>query len=78
MQLKLVEDVLQANPDMKYIAGTAVTAEASIGLLRERGLIDKIGLLAFYMTPGVLRRDRPRLYHCGAGGLMVIQGPHRD
>ena len=32
VQLKLVEDVLQANPDIKYIAGTAVTAEASIGL----------------------------------------------
>ena len=35
---RISEDVLQANPDMKYIAGTAVTAEASIGLLRERGL----------------------------------------
>jgi protein TorT len=34
VQLKLVEDVMQANPDLKYIAGTAVTAEAAVGLLR--------------------------------------------
>ncbi len=52
-QLKLVEDVLQANPDVRYLAGTAVTAEAAQGLIRERGLQGKVDLLAFYMTPGV-------------------------
>jgi protein TorT len=34
VQLKLVEDVMQTNPGLKYIAGTAVTAEAAVGLLR--------------------------------------------
>ncbi len=34
VQLKLVEDTLEAYPDISYIVGTAVTAEAAIGLLR--------------------------------------------
>jgi protein TorT len=74
VQLKLVEDVLQANPDIKYIAGTAVTAEASIGLLRERGLIDKIGLLAFYMTPGVYDGIERGFITAAPADSMVIQG----
>jgi protein TorT len=74
VQLQLVEDVLQANPDMKYIAGTAVTAEASIGLLRERGLIDKIGLLAFYMTPGVYDGIERGFITAAPADSMVIQG----
>jgi protein TorT len=74
VQLKLVEDALQANPDIKYIAGTAVTAEASIGLLRERGLIDKIGLLAFYMTPGVYDGIERGFITAAPADSMVIQG----
>lgn len=73
-QLKLVEDVLQANPDIKYIAGTAVTAEAAIGLLRERGLTDKIGLLAFYMTPGVYEGIQRGFITAAPADSMVIQG----
>ncbi len=37
-QSKLVEDVLQGNPDLAYIAGTAVTAEAAQGIVRSRNL----------------------------------------
>ena len=39
------------------------------GLLRERGLTDQIGLLAFYMTPGVYRGHRSRLHHRRAGRI---------
>jgi protein TorT len=74
VQLKLVEDVLQANPDLKYIAGTAVTAEASVGLLRERGLTDQIGLLAFYMTPGVYEGIERGFITAAPADSMVIQG----
>ena len=35
VQLKLVEDMLEAHPDINYIVGTAVTAEAATGLLRD-------------------------------------------
>lgn len=74
VQLKLVEDVMQANPDLKYIAGTAVTAEAAVGLLRERGLTDKIGLLAFYMTPGVFEGIERGFITAAPADSMVIQG----
>ncbi|MCF8482076.1 MAG: TMAO reductase system periplasmic protein TorT [Rhodospirillum sp.] len=73
-QLRLVEDVLQATPDVKYIAGTAVTAEAAQGLLRERGLTDSVGLLAFYMTPGVYDGIKRGFIEAAPADSMVVQG----
>ncbi|PTW62863.1 monosaccharide ABC transporter substrate-binding protein (CUT2 family) [Breoghania corrubedonensis] len=54
-QSKLVEDTLEAHPDLAYIVGTAVTAEAAIPILRSRGLTDKIKVASYYFTPGVDR-----------------------
>ncbi|PFG63075.1 monosaccharide ABC transporter substrate-binding protein (CUT2 family) [Thioclava sp. ES.031] len=73
-QLKLVEDVLQANPEVSYIAGTAVTAEVAQGLLRERGLTDKVGNLAFYLTPGVYSGIQRGFIEAAPADSMVIQG----
>ncbi|ETX28936.1 TMAO reductase system periplasmic protein TorT [Roseivivax isoporae] len=73
-QLKLVEDVLQANPEVDYLAGTAVTAEAAQGLLRSRGLTDQIGILAFYMTPGVYEGIERGFIEAAPADSMVIQG----
>lgn len=73
-QLKLVEDVLQANPDVRYIAGTAVTAEAAQGLIRERGLQGKVDLLAFYMTPGVYTGIQRGFILAAPADSMVVQG----
>ena len=73
-QLKLVEDVLQAEPDVRYIAGTAVTAEAAQGLIRERGLKGKVELLAFYMTPGVYEGIKRGFILAAPADSMVIQG----
>jgi len=73
-QLKLVEDVLQANPDVRYLAGTAVTAEAAQGLIRERGLQGKVDLLAFYMTPGVYTGIKRDFILAAPADSMVIQG----
>jgi protein TorT len=73
-QLKLVEDVLQANPDVRYLAGTAVTAEAAQGLIRERGLKGKVDLLAFYMTPGVYTGIQRGFILAAPADSMVIQG----
>ncbi|EKV28952.1 periplasmic binding protein/LacI transcriptional regulator [Caenispirillum salinarum AK4] len=73
-QLRLVEDVLQATPDVDYIAGTAVTAEAAQGLLRERGLTDSVGILAFYMTPGVHQGIERGFIQAAPADSMVIQG----
>ncbi len=73
-QLKLVEDVLQANPDVRYLAGTAVTAEAAQGVIRERGLQGKVDLLAFYMTPGVYTGIKRGFILAAPADSMVIQG----
>ncbi len=73
-QLKLVEDVLQADPDVRYLAGTAVTAEAAQGLIRERGLQGKVDLLAFYMTPGVYTGIQRGFILAAPADSMVVQG----
>lgn len=52
-QAKLVEDTLEAYPDLDYIVGTAVTAEAAVPILRARGLTDQIKIVSYYYTPGV-------------------------
>lgn len=54
----LVVQALDRHKDLAYIVGTAVTAEVAPGLLRERGLEDKIGVVATYINPGVYRQLR--------------------
>ena len=54
-QAKLVEDTLEAHPNLSYIVGTAVTAEAAIPILRSRGLEGRVKILSYYYTPGVDR-----------------------
>ena len=53
VQAKLVEDTLEAHPDLNYIVGTAVTAEAAVPILRSRGLTDQVKIISYYYTPGV-------------------------
>lgn len=73
-QSKLVEDVLQANPDLAYVAGTAVTAEAATGILRARGQDKKVKVLSFYMTPGVYDGIKTGRIMASPADSMVIQG----
>ncbi|MEO3428929.1 TMAO reductase system periplasmic protein TorT [Pelagibius sp. CAU 1746] len=54
-QAKLVEDALEAYPELSYIVGTAVTAEAAVPILRARGLTDQVKVVSYYYTPGVDR-----------------------
>lgn len=53
VQARLIEDVLQTHKDLDYIAGSAVTAEAGVPVLRSRNLMGDIKLIALYMTPAV-------------------------
>ncbi|WP_102315947.1 TMAO reductase system periplasmic protein TorT [Enterovibrio norvegicus] len=74
VQLKLVEDTLEAHPDLKYIVGTAVTAEAATGLLRARGLSDDINIVSYYFTPGVYQGIRRGQILAAPTDSSVIQG----
>jgi len=74
IQLKLVEDVLEANPDISYIAGTSPTAEAAVGLLRDRGLQDKIKVIAYYFTPPVYEGIKAGRILAAPTDSAVIQG----
>ena len=55
IQLILIEEVLEEYPDIDYIVGSAVTADAAVSLLRARGLTGRIHVLADYFTHGVYR-----------------------
>ncbi|MDB5999948.1 MAG: reductase system periplasmic protein TorT [Rhizobacter sp.] len=74
VQSKLVEDALQANPDLAYIAGTAVTAEVATGVLRSRELDKKVKVLSFYITPGVYEGIQRGRIMASPADSMVIQG----
>jgi periplasmic protein TorT len=74
VQSRLVQDVLQANPDLAYIAGTAVTAEASVGILRSLNLSKKVQIVPFYITPGVYQDIREGSVMASPADSMVIQG----
>jgi len=73
-QLKLVEDTLEAHPDIQYIIGTAVTAEAATGLLRARGLADQIEIMSYYFTPGVHQGIKRGQILAAPTDSTVIQG----
>jgi protein TorT len=74
VQLKLVEDVLEANPDINYIVGTSPTTEAAVQLLRARGLTDQIKVVCYYFTPGVYENIKKGLVVAAPTDSAVIQG----
>lgn len=51
VQLKLVEDVLSANPEIDAIVGTAITMEVAATVLAEQGKSDEVRLYGTYVTP---------------------------
>ncbi|MGE0649022.1 MAG: TMAO reductase system periplasmic protein TorT [Gammaproteobacteria bacterium] len=52
VQIPLIEDGLQAYPDINYIGGIAPAIEGAVQILREKNRED-IKLLSFYITPPV-------------------------
>ncbi|MGF1607752.1 MAG: TMAO reductase system periplasmic protein TorT [Kiloniellales bacterium] len=74
VQSKLVEDTLEAHPDIEYIIGTAVTAEAAVSILRARGLSDQVKIMSYYFTPGVYQGIRRGQILAAPTDSAVIQG----
>ena len=74
VQLKLVEDTLEAYPDIQYVVGTSPTTEAAVQLLRDRDLQDQIKVLAYYFTPGVYQNIKRGRVLAAPTDSAVVQG----
>jgi periplasmic protein TorT len=55
VQRNLVQSALDQHPQIKYLIGNAMMAEAAVSVLRERTLEDRIAIASTYLTPGVYR-----------------------
>jgi len=74
IQLILIEEALEERPDVDYIVGSAVTAEAAVSILRARGLSDRIKVIADYFTHGVYRGIKRGRIMAAPSDFPVIQG----
>ena len=74
VQAKLIKASLDRyGGELDCIVGTAVTAEAAVKILRERGLADKIKIFSYYYSPGVHRGIRRGEITAAPSDLTVIQ-----
>lgn len=55
IQLLLIEELLEAKPDVDYIVGSAPTADAAVSILRAQGRANHVQILADYFTHGTYR-----------------------
>lgn len=74
IQLILIEEALEERPDIDYIVGSAVTAEAAVSVLRARGLTRRIQILADYFTHALYRGLKRRRILAAPTDFPVVQG----
>ncbi len=74
IQLILIEEALEERPDVDYIVGSAVTAEAAVSVLRARGLTKRIQILADYFTHALYRGLKRRKILAAPTDFPVVQG----
>jgi periplasmic protein TorT len=74
IQLALIEDVLQSNPDIDFIVGNAQAAVSGVQAVREAGLEDSIKILAFHQNPPVYDGIAAGDLTAAANDSTVIQG----
>lgn len=74
IQSRLVDEALEANPELNYLVGSAVTADAAVNILRERGRQQKTAVLANYFTHGTYRAIRRNRVLMAPTDSPVLQG----
>lgn len=74
IQLILIEEALEERPDVDYIVGSAVTAEAAVSVLRIRGLSGRIKILSDYFTHALYRGLKRRKILAAPTDFPVVQG----
>ena len=74
IQRTLVQEVLESHPDVDYIVGNALMAEAAISTLRNRNLEDRIKVVSTYFTPAVYRGIRRGRILAAPTDAPVMQG----
>lgn len=73
-QTQLVTKVLNENKALAYVAGTGVTAEAAVPLLRASKRTETVKVVAFYTTPGVIEGIKRGSILAAPADSMVVQG----
>jgi len=74
IQRTLVQEVIEDHPDIEYIVGNALMAEAAISVLREKNLNGRVKILSTYLTPGVFRGIRRGRILATVTDSPVLQG----
>ncbi|MEM7292295.1 MAG: TMAO reductase system periplasmic protein TorT, partial [Pseudomonadota bacterium] len=74
IQRTLVQEALESHPEVDYLVGNALMAEASVSTLRNRGLENDIEIISTYFTPAVYRGIRRGRILAAPTDAPVIQG----
>jgi len=74
IQRTLVQEVLESHPQVDYIVGNALMAEAAISTLRNRNLETQIKIVSTYFTPAVHRGIRRGRILAAPTDAPVMQG----
>jgi len=74
IQRTLVQEVLESHPQVDYIVGNALMAEAAISTLRNRKLENQIQIVSTYFTPAVYRGIRRGRILAAPTDAPVMQG----
>ena len=74
IQRTLVQEVLETMPEVDYLIGNALAAEAAISVVRERGLEHQIDIVSTYLTHGVFRGIKRNRILAAPTDFPVLQG----
>ena len=69
-----MEEAIEERPDIDYIVGSAVTAEAAVSILRARKLTDQIEVVADYFTHPIYRGIKRGRILAAPTDFPVLQG----